>query len=266
MTRGSSAGGGVGGFGNGIQEADADDKFGKKRASSVLADLRGDHANVALLLLLYTLQGVPMGLAASVPLLLQERGATYSQQSLFSFVSWPFSLKLLWAPLVDGYYSARIGRRRSWLLPAQMLCALLMISSSSSVDFYLGDIPKPAAAGVRAPADDGGGAGSGARGAGVEGRRPAVYELTCVFFVLYLLMATQDIAVDGWALTMLQRRVSLDSPPPSPGPRMSVVDSLARQSSPAASASDGLSLIHDGRDRQHGRPSRRVRSETDVGG
>ena len=41
-----------------------------------------------------------------------------------------------------------------------------------------------------------------------QGRPPAVYELTLIFFVLYLLMATQDIAVDGWALTMLQRRVS----------------------------------------------------------
>ena len=30
--------------------------------------------------------------------------------------------------------------------------------------------------------------------------------LTAYFFVLYFLAATQDIAVDGWALTMLRRR------------------------------------------------------------
>lgn len=47
-----------------------------------------------------------MGLAASVPLLLQERGASYSQQAVFSLVSWPFSLKLLWAPLVRGKRTA----------------------------------------------------------------------------------------------------------------------------------------------------------------
>ena len=40
----------------------------------------GDGPNLALLLLLYTLQGVPMGLAETVRLLLQERGATYSDQ------------------------------------------------------------------------------------------------------------------------------------------------------------------------------------------
>ena len=29
--------------------------------------------------------------------------------------------------------------------------------------------------------------------------------MTAFFFALYFLMATQDIAVDGWALTMLSR-------------------------------------------------------------
>ena len=33
---------------------------------------------------------------------------------------------------------------------------------------------------------------------------PDVPSLTVLFFVLYLLAATQDVAVDGWALTMLQ--------------------------------------------------------------
>ena len=34
--------------------------------------------------------------------------------------------------------------------------------------------------------------------------RPDVPSLTTVFFLLYFLAATQDIAVDGWALTMLK--------------------------------------------------------------
>jgi hypothetical protein len=33
------------------------------------------------------------------------------------------------------------------------------------------------------------------------------------FFVLYLLMATQDIAVDGWALTMLVSSFTISSLP-----------------------------------------------------
>jgi hypothetical protein len=43
-------------------------------------NLDGDRANLALLLLLYTLQGVPMGLANSVTAVLQERGASYAAQ------------------------------------------------------------------------------------------------------------------------------------------------------------------------------------------
>ena len=69
----------------------ADDKLGKsthKQArGGASASLRGDYGNIALLLVLYTLQGVPMGLAAAIPLLLHERGASYAEQALFSLGS-----------------------------------------------------------------------------------------------------------------------------------------------------------------------------------
>merc|ERR1712112_228273 len=42
-------------------------------------------------------------------------------------------------------------------------------------------------------------------GDGSEGSEPNVTILTAMFFFLNFLAATQDIAVDGWALTMLQR-------------------------------------------------------------
>lgn len=42
-------------------------------------------------------------------------------------------------------------------------------------------------------------------GEGDESKSPDVQSLTVLFFILYLLTATQDIAVDGWALTMLSR-------------------------------------------------------------
>ena len=42
--------------------------------------LDGDRGALALLLLLYTLQGVPMGLASSVSFVLQERGGSYADQ------------------------------------------------------------------------------------------------------------------------------------------------------------------------------------------
>ncbi|XP_055845025.1 acetyl-coenzyme A transporter 1 [Episyrphus balteatus] len=140
-------------------------------------DLRGDKGNIAILLFLYILQGIPLGLIAAIPMLLQNRGASYKQQAEFSFAYWPFSLKLLWAPIVDSLYVSRFGRRKSWLIPTQYLIGLFMILLSVKVDNWLG-------------------------GDGID---PNVPLLTAMFFALNFLAATQDIAVDGWALTMLKR-------------------------------------------------------------
>ena len=97
-----------------------------------------DKYSIALLLLLYTLQGVPMGISRCIPLILQDGNASDSIQGTFSFSSWPFSLKLLWAPIVDACFSKRWGQRKTWLIPSQMLIGVAMIASSFFVDEMLG--------------------------------------------------------------------------------------------------------------------------------
>lgn len=149
----------------------------EKVAEHQKPDIRGDRRNIAILLFLYVLQGIPIGLIAAIPMLLQNRGASYKQQAEFSFAYWPFSLKLLWAPIVDSLYIRRFGRRKSWLVPVQYLLGAFMLLLSLHVDRWLG-------------------------GNGVD---PNVPLLTLLFFLLNFLAATQDIAVDGWALTMLKR-------------------------------------------------------------
>ena len=94
---------------------------------------------LVLLLLLYTLQGVPMGLSASISFLLQEKGASLSDIGYFSFSSWPFSLKVIWAPIVDSLYFRSVGRRRSWVLPLQVLVGLTFIMTSSKIDELISD-------------------------------------------------------------------------------------------------------------------------------
>lgn len=143
------------------------------------SDIRGDRCNIAILFFLYLLQGIPIGLSAAIPMLLQNRGASYKEQAEFSFAFWPFSLKLLWAPIVDSLYSHRFGRRKTWLIPTQYLIGIFMLFLSTYVDQWLGNA-------------DG-------------GVRTNVPFLTTIFFTLNFLAATQDIAVDGWALTMLRR-------------------------------------------------------------
>ncbi|TFK11186.1 Membrane primary amine oxidase [Platysternon megacephalum] len=139
---------------------------------------RAELGSILLLLFLYVLQGIPLGLAGSIPLILQSKNVSYKDQAFFSFVFWPFSLKLLWAPLVDAVYFKSFGRRKSWLVPTQYILGFFMMYLSTQVDFLLGD---------------------------VEGKSPDVVALTVTFFLFEFLAATQDIAVDGWALTMLSR-------------------------------------------------------------
>ncbi|XP_058586279.1 acetyl-coenzyme A transporter 1 isoform X3 [Neofelis nebulosa] len=139
---------------------------------------RAELSSILLLLFLYVLQGIPLGLAGSIPLILQSKNVSYTDQAFFSFVFWPFSLKLLWAPLVDAVYFRNFGRRKSWLVPTQYILGLFMIYLSTQVDHLLGN---------------------------TDGRTPDVIALTVTFFLFEFLAATQDIAVDGWALTMLSR-------------------------------------------------------------
>lgn len=140
-----------------------------------------DSMSMVILLVLYTLQGIPMGLSGSLPLIMKEKGVSYEGLSLFSLVALPFSLKLLWAPIVDSIFIQSVGRRKSWLIPVQILCGILMLTSASYIDVWMGD----------SNTHQGG---------------PNVELLTAYFMLLYFLMATQDIAVDGWALTMLSRK------------------------------------------------------------
>lgn len=144
-----------------------------------------DKVGMMLLFLLYTLQGIPMGLCGSIPLIMKERGVSYEGLSLFSLVSIPFSLKLLWAPLVDSCYFRSVGRRKTWIIPVQILTGVVMLVAAPHVDSWMGNI------------DDSAGA--------TDAKGPQVAVLTAFFLFLYFLMATQDIVVDGWALTMLSR-------------------------------------------------------------
>ena len=156
------------------KEKEKDDEMLVEDKKKLLAK---DRWSIFLLLILYTLQGIPIGLAGSIPMVLQAKKVGYRQQAVFSFVSWPFSVKLLWAPVVDAIYSRSFGRRKSWLIPVQYLIGGIMIVMSYYINSIIGE----------------------------EGDAPNIFVLTSLFFLLFVCAATQDIAVDGWAITMLSR-------------------------------------------------------------
>ena len=78
------------------------------------------------------------------------------------------------APVVDSVYVKRFGRRKSWVVPMQLLVGGVLIALSSSLELLLASDP------------------------------PKILVLTAGVFLLDFMVATQDIAVDGWALTLLR--------------------------------------------------------------
>lgn len=123
-----------------------------------------------MVVILYTLQGVVLGLVSALPLYAASLNATWKDQGTLSFASYPLIAKLFWAPLIDVWYVRRLGRRLTWLLPTQLLLGVILIALSFYLEAFLLQL--------------------------------RVLTVTCIFFVIVFLIATQDICVDGWALTL----------------------------------------------------------------
>lgn len=138
-------------------------------------------AKAGLLSSLYFTQGLPFGFfVQALPVLARQAGATLTETGLASLLVIPWGLKFLWAPLVDRY-SGRMGRRRSWILPLQLLSALTLL--------VLAAFP-PALSGH-------------------EGRMQiwlALAPAMAAVVLTNLMAATQDIATDGLAVSLLDER------------------------------------------------------------
>ncbi|MBC8071117.1 MAG: MFS transporter, partial [Deltaproteobacteria bacterium] len=131
----------------------------------------GFDRRLALLWLLYFCQGLPGGfLAVALPVILLEQGVELAKVGLVSLLSLPWLLKVLWAPLVDRYGSPSFGRRKSWMVPAMvaMIACALAIAALDPITML-----------------------------------PAVLVW---FIALNLCAATQDIAVDGFAVSLMRGR------------------------------------------------------------
>ncbi|CAF3935011.1 unnamed protein product [Adineta steineri] len=127
-------------------------------------------SNIFLTITLYILQGMNLGLTSSIPLFLIYYGATWKDRGTFNFAMYPFSLKLLWAPLIDVLYIKRFGRRKSWLVPILLISGAVLFSTSFFIQSWI-----------------------------VNNR---VIILTIVFFIIVFLTASEDVCVDGLAITL----------------------------------------------------------------
>ncbi len=118
-----------------------------------------------LLALLYVNQGLPAGFfLQALPVLLRQQGSSAKLVGALSLLAAPWMLKALWAPWVDRTGSPRFGRRKSWIVPLQIALTLLLVALAWTT------LPPLLFAGV---------------------------------FLVNLVVATADIAVDGLAVETL---------------------------------------------------------------
>ncbi|GHG70119.1 MFS transporter [Comamonas sp. JC664] len=126
-------------------------------------------SRLALLGVLYFVQGLPFGFqSTALPVYLRSQGVSLTTIGLLGALWLPWAFKALWAPLVDRYGSERVGRRKSWILPMQagltVTCAAAAFVSSHD----------------------------------------SLPWLLGLIFLMNLFAATQDIAVDGFAVDTLR--------------------------------------------------------------
>ncbi len=119
---------------------------------------------------LYLAQGLPFGFfTQALPVMMRERGYSLEEISLTSILALPWALKFVWAPLVDRFGNARVGRRKSWILPLQLATVALVLGAGFLDPAVLGPV-------------------------------------LAVIFAVNFLAATQDIATDGLAVDLLRPR------------------------------------------------------------
>src|ERR1700735_1648268 len=106
----------------------------------------GDKRIVAVLLMSFA-SGMPFNLSGTgfaFQAWLASAGVNLKAIGFFSLVSLPYSIKFLWAPLLDRYVPPLLGRRRGWIVIFQACLAVAIgvmgFSSPTAAPFYLATI------------------------------------------------------------------------------------------------------------------------------
>ena len=102
-------------------------------------------ARISTLCALYFAQGFPWGfmLTAVLSYLSENEVSTSDIGALSAMALLPWTFKLLWAPLIDSFNYPAMGRRRPWILFAQLMMAVTLITMAMQPDLinnltYLG--------------------------------------------------------------------------------------------------------------------------------
>ena len=126
---------------------------------------------ISVFFMLYSYQGFLFGLNEAIKLLLKEKGAADSDLSLQALTTSPFYLKFIAAPFLDVYYSKRIGKRMTWILPISLIASAFFFLFADKMEHWL-----------------------------IEKNYESLALLT---FIQFVFIAIQDVAIDGMVCEVL---------------------------------------------------------------
>ena len=76
--------------------------------------------------------GLPLALTGgTLQAWMKDEGVDLKTIGLFSLVGLPYTLKFIWAPLLDSINLPFLGKRRGWILSTQFILVLLLLALSS---------------------------------------------------------------------------------------------------------------------------------------
>ncbi len=134
---------------------------------------RAERKSLRLLTLcaLYFAQGIPWGFTTiTIPAYLGSLGMTPAAIGVaLAMNALPFALKWVWGPIIDGVSLPRFGRRRPWIIVAQLMMALTIVALL-----------------------------------GVHDPRTQLSVLGGILFIHTAFSALQDVAVDALAIDILE--------------------------------------------------------------
>jgi MFS transporter, PAT family, solute carrier family 33 (acetyl-CoA transportor), member 1 len=82
---------------------------------------------------IFILVGMSQGYLNALILELQEKGATYSDQALFSLTLYPYLFKIVFAPFIDSYFFTSVGKCKTYIVGScvvQAVCFGILAPSS----------------------------------------------------------------------------------------------------------------------------------------
>ena len=115
--------------------------------------------------------GLPLGLVwYAIPDWMRDVGVDIRLVGLLTLAQAPWSFMVLWSPLMDRYVPPFWGRRRGWMAVTQLLLGVLVLML-----------------------------------AGVGERPEALWIVGALAFAIAIASASQDIAIDAYAVEVLRR-------------------------------------------------------------